>query len=95
MPASQQYPSYPVQQPQYSNNAGVDFWTKYRMNDVMIGAASLALVAAGSYMVLPKLYNTVRGSRELSELKAEDLSRMAKSVFQAVEKFYDMNNDKE
>jgi hypothetical protein len=59
------------------------------MNDVMIGGAALGLILAGGYLVGTKLW-TVRGRalRELSQLDADDLSRMAKSVFQAIDKVY-------
>jgi len=87
---AQQYPAYQQPQPVQSYNAGtVDFWTKYRMNDVMIGGTALGLILAGGYMVGTKLWS-VRGRalRELSQLDADDLSRMAKSVFQAIDKVY-------
>jgi len=87
---AQQYPAYQQSQPVQSYNAGTtDLWTKYRMNDVMIGGAALGLILAGGYLVGTKLW-TVRGRalRELSQLDADDLSRMAKSVFQAIDKVY-------
>jgi len=89
-PTPAQYAPYQQQpQPVQTYNVGnVDFWTKYRMNDVMIGGAALGLILAGGYLVGTKLW-TVRGRalRQLSELDADDLSRMAKSVFQAIDKF--------
>jgi len=89
---AQQYAAYqqqPQQQVQSYNVGTTDLWTKYRMNDVMIGGAALGLILAGGYLVGTKLW-TVRGRalRHLSELDADDLSRMAKSVFQAIDKVY-------
>lgn len=91
-PPTQQYAAYqqqPQQQVQSYNAGTTDLWTKYHMNDVMIGGAALGLILAGGYMVGTKLWN-VRGRalRQLSELDADDLSRMAKSVFQAIDKVY-------
>jgi len=87
---AQNYAYQQQPQPVQSYNTGtVDFWTKYRMNDVMIGGAALGLIMAGGYLVGTKLWS-VRGRalRELSQLDSEDLSRMAKSVFQAIDKVY-------
>jgi len=71
---------------------GVDFWTKYRMNDVLVGGAVLALVLGGGSILYPKLVNVrARALRELSELKAEDANRMMKGVMRAIQKFSEMN----
>jgi len=82
----------PGTSPVYQQQPGTDAWTRYRMNDILVGGAAVGLVLAGSYLWYPKLgYAKSRALRELSELKADDASRMVKGVMRALDKYYNMN----
>jgi len=81
-----------VRQP---DNSSVWSWAGW--NDVAAGVGSLALVVVGGGILYSRYGNEVksRALRELKDLSTEDVSRLARKVYVALEKLSNLNSSPE